>query len=64
MSGCCISVLLGWGMLVSFKFYFYFLFLFIYLFMVFLGVGFRDVCYGLFYALCQDGQLKGFVYGD
>ncbi len=38
-------------MLVSFKFYF---------FLGFLGlVLFRGVCYGLFYALLQDGQLKG-----
>jgi len=59
MSGCCISVLLGWGMLVSFKFLFLFVFVFVFWFF---WVGFRGVCYGLFYALLQDGQLKGFVY--
>ncbi len=29
MSGCCISVLLGWGMLVSFNFLFLFVCLFV-----------------------------------
>lgn len=36
MSGCCISVLLGWGMLVSFNFLFLFVCLFV------LGAGCRD----------------------
>jgi hypothetical protein len=61
MSGCCISVLLGWGdgwFLSSFIFS-----SFSFFWVVFLGLV-LGVYVIILYTFCKMGQLKGFVYRD